>query len=381
MVSNVRERGAVDPHWRLLEYVDRTTDLVGVVDDHSRVVYLNEAARKRLGVAVDAQLTTADLFPPDAFARYYDEIRPALLRTSTWSGELPVFTASGDAIPMSLCLVGGVGPGGEIAWLVTHGRELSRADGPAATSMPTAVDTLAHEIAVAVSHGQIVPYVETVVDLPAATRVGIQGLARWHHPLRGVVNAADFVDAIAAHPTAPVIDLAVLRAAARTAAQSPDPARMRVYGSCSPALLSDPHLERFVGEIASAARLATSHLYLAVRPVVLAQPETGAADALRSLRDLGCRLVLSDVDGAFDIDLLTSFGFDELRLSREVVARLDHDQSARRIAAGTVGAAHAIGITVTAVGVETTRQHELVVAAGCDHAIGAHYGAPDRAAP
>ena len=65
---------------QLLGFVERTSDLVGVVDEQSRVLYLNEAARKRLGVGDGAGLTTADLFPPQAFVRYYDEVRPALLR-------------------------------------------------------------------------------------------------------------------------------------------------------------------------------------------------------------------------------------------------------------------------------------------------------------
>ena len=53
---------------QLLAYMDMTSDLVGVVDDHSRLVYLNEAARKRLGVGDPTGLTTADLFPPHVFA-------------------------------------------------------------------------------------------------------------------------------------------------------------------------------------------------------------------------------------------------------------------------------------------------------------------------
>ena len=128
---------------QLLEFMDKTTDLVGIVDEESRVLYLNEAARKRLGVGDSADLTSADLFPPDAFARYYDEIRPTLLRSGTWSGELPVLTESGEAVPMAVTIVGRVGPGGEINGLVTHGRELGRPHNPAAeVSRPAAHDEL-----------------------------------------------------------------------------------------------------------------------------------------------------------------------------------------------------------------------------------------------
>ena len=94
----------------LLAFVEGTSDLVGVVDEQSRVLYLNNAARKRLGVGDATGLTTADLFPPEVFERYYDEIRPTLLRAGAWHGELEVLTESGEALPMTMTIVARVGP-------------------------------------------------------------------------------------------------------------------------------------------------------------------------------------------------------------------------------------------------------------------------------
>jgi diguanylate cyclase (GGDEF)-like protein len=127
--DGVAPRGAEfedDVASQLLAYMDMTSDLVGVVDDHSRLVYLNEAARKRLGVGDPTGLTTADLFPPHVFARYYDEIRPALVHDGRWSGELPVLSASDEPVPMVVTIVGRTQAGGSITGLVLHGRELAR---------------------------------------------------------------------------------------------------------------------------------------------------------------------------------------------------------------------------------------------------------------
>jgi diguanylate cyclase (GGDEF)-like protein/PAS domain S-box-containing protein len=109
---------------RLLAFVERTADFVGVCDGEGRVLYLNEAARKRLGVGDSRGLTTADLFPPEAFARYYDEVRPELLRSGAWNGTMPVLTASGESVPMLMSAVGRVSAGGEVTGLVTHARDL-----------------------------------------------------------------------------------------------------------------------------------------------------------------------------------------------------------------------------------------------------------------
>src|SRR6476659_525205 len=86
---------------QLLEFAELTTDFVGVTDPWGRILYLNPAARKRLGLGDDAaDLTTADVFPPEAFTRYYNVIRPELLRRGAWSGEIPVKVPGGAAVPM-----------------------------------------------------------------------------------------------------------------------------------------------------------------------------------------------------------------------------------------------------------------------------------------
>src|ERR1700730_5392667 len=85
---------------QLLAFVDATSDLVGVVDEESRVQYLNEAARKRLGLGNATDLTTADVFPPQAFVQYYDEIRPELLRAGTWHGEISLLSGTGEVVPV-----------------------------------------------------------------------------------------------------------------------------------------------------------------------------------------------------------------------------------------------------------------------------------------
>jgi hypothetical protein len=211
---------------RLLAFIERTSDLVGVVDEQGGVRYLNEAARKRLGVGDASGITTADVFPPASFSRYYDDVRPALLRTGTWHGELAVLTGSGAAVPMLLTIVAHVGPGGEVNGMVTYGREIAAR--PDSTEFDHDVNeypdgsatSLAGELAVAVSHGLIQPHVQSVVELHTGVVVGYQGLARWEHPQRGLLEAEQFVDSVGNTPVLPVVDLAVLRRTAAAAART-----------------------------------------------------------------------------------------------------------------------------------------------------------------
>jgi diguanylate cyclase (GGDEF)-like protein/PAS domain S-box-containing protein len=112
---------------RLLAFIERTNDLIGVADDAGNVIYVNQATRELLGLDDDdlGALTTAHLFPVASFGIYHDEIRPAILRDGVWSGTVPVHTADGTTIDLWLTVVGEALPGGEIGWLVTSGRDFT----------------------------------------------------------------------------------------------------------------------------------------------------------------------------------------------------------------------------------------------------------------
>ncbi len=109
---------------QLLTFVEQTRDLVGVSDPWGQILYLNPAARKRLGVGDATDLTLADVFPAEAFTIYYDEVRPELLRTGAWTGEVPVNVAQGHAVPMHVSVSARVGPGGATNGTVVYAHEL-----------------------------------------------------------------------------------------------------------------------------------------------------------------------------------------------------------------------------------------------------------------
>jgi len=109
-------------------FAEQTADFVGVADPWGRILYLNPAARKRLGVADTADLTVADVFPAEAFALYHEVVRPQLLRTGAWSGEIPVIVAGSDPISMYVSTTARIGPGGEINESVVYAHELSHVD-------------------------------------------------------------------------------------------------------------------------------------------------------------------------------------------------------------------------------------------------------------
>jgi EAL domain-containing protein (putative c-di-GMP-specific phosphodiesterase class I) len=79
------------------------------------------------------------------------------------------------------------------------------------------------------------------------------------------------------------------------------------------------------------------------------------------------------VQGQCDANDLVENGFDEVRLSRQLVIETANDPQ-QRIAHATVALAHALNLPVIAVGVETEAERDAMLDAGCDYAQGLFFG-------
>jgi EAL domain-containing protein (putative c-di-GMP-specific phosphodiesterase class I) len=242
------------------------------------------------------------------------------------------------------------------------------------------ITTVADELAVAVSHGLIVPHVQPIVDLHRGVLVGYQGLARWQHPLRGLLDASQFVDIVANTPILPVVDLAVLRRTAAAAARTArNRAHVHAYGHLSRRLLGDLNLTRYLSEIIDDLRIAPSDLCVEIAHELVARTSRTVESALRDLREAGVRTVLSAVDGECDPNQIVEYGFDEIRLARRLVRDAGLDQARRRVAHGTIALARALGLTVIAVGIETDAERVDMREAGCDYGQGSLFGSAQPA--
>jgi EAL domain-containing protein (putative c-di-GMP-specific phosphodiesterase class I) len=241
--------------------------------------------------------------------------------------------------------------------------------------MGITVTTLADELALAVSHGLIRPHVQPVVDLETGALAGYQGLARWAHPRHGMLEADQFVHLVAGTPILPVIDLAVLRRTAAAAARSArSGVPIRAYGHASRRLLGDTTADRYLLEIIDDLGVAPANLCIEVAHAIVARPSRTIESALRTLREVGARLVLSGVDGECDVNEIVAYGFDEVRLDRRLVRDAARDPVRRRLAHGTIALARALGLDVIAVGIETESDRAQMFDAGCDYGEGFLFG-------
>ncbi|RYD48104.1 MAG: EAL domain-containing protein, partial [Sphingomonadales bacterium] len=92
---------------------------------------------------------------------------------------------------------------------------------------------------------------------------------------------------------------------------------------------------------------------------------------LEVIRGFGVNVVLDDFGtGYASFGFLRQFRFEKLKLDRSLVVQAGEDDGSRAMMLSSITVAHAMKMEVTAEGVETEEQAEMVRAAGCDQIQG-----------
>jgi EAL domain-containing protein (putative c-di-GMP-specific phosphodiesterase class I) len=145
----------------------------------------------------------------------------------------------------------------------------------------------------------------------------------------------------------------------------------------SPRQLGDPGLLEHVEAALAESGLAADALSLEITETVLLEQDPVHHERLAALRALGIRIVLDDFGtGYSSLGYLRGLTLDGLKLDRSFVAGLGTDERATTIVAAVTQLAHALGLPVTAEGVETPEQVASLQSLGCEFGQGFLFSRP-----
>ena len=237
--------------------------------------------------------------------------------------------------------------------------------------------SLENDLRRALKKGELVVHYQPIADLKSGKVRAHEALLRWQHPARGLVLPADFLQL--AEDTGLLVGIGewVLREACRFAGFIGAEHGVQVAVNLSPRQFSDPKLIEMVRRVLADSGLPPALLALEIREATAMQQADVAASTLNKLKELGVTLAIDDFgSGTSSLVPLRRFALDRLKIDRSFIAELPADENAKALAGGIVGLAHALGLTVIAVGVETPAQRDLLAALGCDQAQGTLIGKP-----
>jgi diguanylate cyclase (GGDEF)-like protein/PAS domain S-box-containing protein len=228
--------------------------------------------------------------------------------------------------------------------------------------------------------GEFELYYQPLVRLADGEVTGVEALARWNHPERGLVAPDEFIPFAEEVGLIVPIGRWVLREGCRQAALL----RARVRGVTLPSIginLSVKQLfdDEIVSDVVSAlldANLEPSALVLEITESVMMTDTEFAARRLAELHGLGVRLAMDDFGtGYSSLSHLTRLPLDILKMDRSLLAA-----GAAPVTSGLASAVLGLGETfdleVVAEGIEYLEQSETLRALGCETGQGFHFARP-----
>jgi diguanylate cyclase (GGDEF)-like protein len=235
----------------------------------------------------------------------------------------------------------------------------------------------------ALQEHQIVLHYQPKVDLAQRTTVGVEALARWQHPERGLLQPAAFIEMVertnlSRQFTAEVLSLALAQSRVWTDSGLEIPIAVNL----SRRSLLDPSLPGSVAAALTQHGVSPHMLILEINEMtVVSEPEL-AVQILHRLRALGVKVSLDDFGtGYSSLSYLKSLPIDELKIDRSFVRHVNEAGSRDSILVrATVELAHQLGLTVVAEGVEDADTQRLLGDLECDVAQGFHFARPMPAA-
>jgi diguanylate cyclase (GGDEF)-like protein len=208
--------------------------------------------------------------------------------------------------------------------------------------------------------------------------VGVEALARWHHPTRGFIPPSEFIP-IAEH-SGLIIDLGanVLRQACIDGMRWPG---ISVSVNVSPLQFRRLDFVSMVERILAETGFDPSRLELELTETTLLGNVESAEAAMRRLKALGVKFALDDFGTGYSSLLyLRRFPFDKLKIDRSFVLSIEKAADAAAIVHAVVSLGRGLGMKVTAEGVETAEQHLFLRAAGVHYIQGFRFSKPVEAA-
>ena len=125
------------------------------------------------------------------------------------------------------------------------------------------------------------------------------------------------------------------------------------------------------------SRLAAGSLALEITESMMLADETAAIASLRRLRELGVHIVVDDFGtGYSSLSYLKRLPVDGLKIDRSFVEGLGEEREKSAIVRATIALARALGLTVTAEGIENATQLRRLLALQCDLGQGYHFAPP-----
>ncbi|WP_051906387.1 EAL domain-containing protein [Methylomarinum vadi] len=234
------------------------------------------------------------------------------------------------------------------------------------------------ELRKAINEGKLVMYFQPKVKLASGNINAVEALARWLHPVEGMIPPADFIPMIEQtgliRPFTHWVLEEVVRQSSEWKEQDID---VQIAVNISTRNLLDPDLVESIMSLLSAYRITADRIILEItESSIMSRPEQ-ALKILTKLHGVGVKLSIDDFGtGYSSLAYLKQLPIAELKIDKTFVTDLAGNENDEVIVKSTIGLAHNLGLVVVAEGVEDKAALDRLIQLHCDMAQGYYLSRP-----
>jgi diguanylate cyclase (GGDEF)-like protein len=222
---------------------------------------------------------------------------------------------------------------------------------------------------------QFVAFFEPQVDLKTTEIIGFEVLARWMHPLSGIIPPDVFLPVAEEIGVMNRLSEQVIRAALIQAGNW-DPA-IKISVNISPSQLADGWLAERILMLLTETRFPAERLLVEITESALFSDLDLARSMVLSLKNQGVRVALDDFGtGYSSLSHLRSLPFDLIKIDRSFVTNIHQSAESEAIVRAVVTLADALKVPILVEGIESEAVHATVLGLGCSNGQGWYFGKP-----
>jgi diguanylate cyclase (GGDEF)-like protein/PAS domain S-box-containing protein len=239
--------------------------------------------------------------------------------------------------------------------------------------------TLERNLRRALVDDEFLLYYQPKLSLSDGSIVGAEALIRWQMPEMGLIAPNEFI------PFAEEIGLIVpigrwvLAKACEQAQKWRNEFNVdfKISVNISPKQFQDPKLPQFILEVLLESGLPAHALQLEITEGLLMVEAEHLSSVFDAIKTLGISISLDDFGTGFSsLSYLQRFPIDNLKIDRSFIREIPENQDSVVLTKAIIAMSSALGMSVTAEGVENLEQMDFLKDAGCDEIQGFYFSKP-----
>lgn len=217
----------------------------------------------------------------------------------------------------------------------------------------------------ALERGELLVHYQPKVHLASATPWGCEGLIRWHDPDSGLVPPGKFMPKVESTSLIKPVTAFVTRSACDFAAAGSVARPVSINFSVRN--LFDPEMLAELEQLLTDHGLRADELEIEITEGALIRNPAEAVRLIHQVREIGVRVSIDDFGtGYSSFEYLRRLPVTGLKIDRAFIAGVEADRQARDLLGCMIDAGHALGLEVTAEGIETDGQYRILRELHCD---------------